>query len=363
MDHTDAYVSALTAAVENFNRFYIRIPTRERLSFTTLSVLDTLAAADGPLRLTELTRTEQLSQPGLTQLVSRLERDGLVERRPDPTDRRATLVRLTAAGRRVGRSRHDDRVRHLAPLVARLSPADRTTLARALPVLGRLVELDREAKGNQPSVKLSGTVEAVPAAEPETRRRDADRTRKCLLEAAFDEFSTRGFAGARVGEIAERAGVNKQLITYYFGGKAGLYRALQRQWLDREAEFADPDAPIAELVLRYLHHMLADPRGVRLAVWRALSDAAPIPPSTAESDLATTRARQDRGEVAADLDPAAFQLAVIGMVAAPVLLPDMVRDLFGIEPRTTEFEQRYGEQLRRILAHLATAKNSEGEDE
>jgi len=47
-----------------------------------------------------------------------------------------------------------------------------------------------------------------------------------LLEAALDVFSARGFAGGRVQEIADRAGVNAQLISYYFGGKEGLYRAL-----------------------------------------------------------------------------------------------------------------------------------------
>ncbi|MFJ1457170.1 TetR/AcrR family transcriptional regulator [Nocardia sp. N2S4-5] len=197
--------------------------------------------------------------------------------------------------------------------------------------------------------------------DPADRRRDADRTRRCLLDAAFDEFSARGFAGARVSAIADRAGVNKQLITYYFGGKAGLYQALQQQWLDREADFADPELPIGELAVRYLGQLLADPRGVRLLMWRGLSDQAPTPPSVAQDDIADTERRQRRGEIAADIDPAAFHLALQGMVMAPVLLPGMVADLFGIDPQTPEFEQRYAEQLRRILAHLAAPKTEEGE--
>lgn len=136
----DLDVDAFTTAIENFNRFYIRLPTLEKLSFTTLSVLDTLAAR-GPMRLTDLTRTEQVSQPGITQLVTRLERDGLVERRPDPTDGRAVLVYLTEAGRRIRRSRRDDRTRHLLPLVAQLTPGQRRAIAAALPALTRLAEL------------------------------------------------------------------------------------------------------------------------------------------------------------------------------------------------------------------------------
>ncbi|MFE7796648.1 TetR/AcrR family transcriptional regulator [Nocardia sp. NPDC057440] len=198
--------------------------------------------------------------------------------------------------------------------------------------------------------------------EPGSRVRDAERTKRCLLNAAFDEFSARGYAGARVSDIAHRAGVNKQLITYYFGGKEGLYQALQRQWLEQEADFADPSLPLGEVMTRYLRHALADPRGIRLLMWRGLADDAPetTPKPIHEADLESTRRRQECGEIAADLDPASFQLAAMGMVIAPLLLPAQVRELFGIDPQTPEFEERYGEQLRRILAHL-TAPHFEGE--
>ncbi|HEU5267911.1 MAG TPA: hypothetical protein VFU35_14475, partial [Jatrophihabitans sp.] len=66
MDATDPQddldVNAFALAIEAFNRFYIRLPTLERFSFTTLSVLHTLSRTN-PLRLTELTRTEQVTQP------------------------------------------------------------------------------------------------------------------------------------------------------------------------------------------------------------------------------------------------------------------------------------------------------------
>ncbi|MEV0108493.1 MarR family transcriptional regulator [Nocardia sp. NPDC050799] len=119
-DDIDALdVDAFAAAIEDFNRVYIRIPVREKLPFTTLSVLDTLARS-GPARLTDLTRTEQLTQPGITQLIARLERDGLALRRRDPGDGRAVIVHLTDAGRQVRRTRHDDRVRYLAPMISEL---------------------------------------------------------------------------------------------------------------------------------------------------------------------------------------------------------------------------------------------------
>ena len=58
------------------------------LSMTTLSTLATLERF-GPRRLTELATLEGVTQPAMTQIVSRLERDGLAERRGEPTDGRA----------------------------------------------------------------------------------------------------------------------------------------------------------------------------------------------------------------------------------------------------------------------------------
>ncbi|WP_240659629.1 MarR family transcriptional regulator [Streptomyces sp. WAC 01529] len=142
-DHLD--VSALISAIENFNRFYIRLPALQTLSFTTLSVLDTLNSR-GPTRLTKLAKTEQISQPGLTQLVTRLEQDGLVERRADPTDGRAVLVHITDAGRQVGASRLEDRIRRLIPLVAQLAPEDQRAITEALPALSRLAELGHRTR-------------------------------------------------------------------------------------------------------------------------------------------------------------------------------------------------------------------------
>ncbi|WP_370155462.1 TetR/AcrR family transcriptional regulator [Ferrovibrio sp.] len=61
--------------------------------------------------------------------------------------------------------------------------------------------------------------------EPTERRRDPVATRAALLRAAVADFAARGFAGARIDEIAQKAGVNKQLVYHYFGSKDELYRA------------------------------------------------------------------------------------------------------------------------------------------
>lgn len=60
---------------------------------------------------------------------------------------------------------------------------------------------------------------------PAGRRRDAVQTRLALLAVARREFAGKGFAGTRVDEIAQHAGVNKQVIYHHFGNKDGLFRA------------------------------------------------------------------------------------------------------------------------------------------
>jgi DNA-binding MarR family transcriptional regulator len=69
--------------------------------FSVLAYLDRAEPA-GRLRLAELQARMRVrySQPGLSRLVQRMEADGTVARRPDPDDGRATVLELTAAGRR-----------------------------------------------------------------------------------------------------------------------------------------------------------------------------------------------------------------------------------------------------------------------
>lgn len=59
----------------------------------------------------------------------------------------------------------------------------------------------------------------------EPRKRDAERTKAAVLDAAADEFAKNGFAAARVDEIAERVGITKRLVFYYFQTKEQLYIA------------------------------------------------------------------------------------------------------------------------------------------
>jgi AcrR family transcriptional regulator len=113
---------------------------------------------------------------------------------------------------------------------------------------------------------------AQPAAATELRTRDAGRTQQAIRRAAMAEFSECGLGGARMDSIAERAGINKRLIYYYFGGKEALFlAALETTYADiREAERAlrletlDPPDAVRRLVAFTWQHYLKHPEFLNL---------------------------------------------------------------------------------------------------
>ncbi|MBR1210845.1 TetR/AcrR family transcriptional regulator [Bradyrhizobium sp. JYMT SZCCT0180] len=99
------------------------------------------------------------------------------------------------------------------------------------------------------------------------KRRDPAATREKLLTAARREFADSGLAGARVDEIAARAGVNKQLVYHYFGDKDALYLAVL-EWVYEEIraqerklnlEGLPPQQAIKRLIEASFDHLAAHP--------------------------------------------------------------------------------------------------------
>jgi DNA-binding MarR family transcriptional regulator len=86
----------------------------------------------GAIRLSDLSGRLHIAPRSATEVVDALESRGLVERRPDPSDRRATLVELTAHGTTVLDTIRAARGTEAERLFDRLTPADRDHLARIL---------------------------------------------------------------------------------------------------------------------------------------------------------------------------------------------------------------------------------------
>jgi AcrR family transcriptional regulator len=111
-----------------------------------------------------------------------------------------------------------------------------------------------------------------PRARAEPRPRDADRSQKDILDAGRAEFAAHGLGGARVDRIAERAGVNKRLIYYYFEHKESLFLAVLEQAYEQirseEARLnlsaVEPTEAIRRLISFTWHYYLAHPEFLTL---------------------------------------------------------------------------------------------------
>jgi DNA-binding MarR family transcriptional regulator len=109
-----------------------------KLARTEIGLLNTLV--HGPRRITELAALERLAQPTMTQLVKRLEHDGLVARERQADDGRVVLVRLTAAGAAALEQFRTSAGAALGAHLAEMPDDEVEALATATETLARLVE-------------------------------------------------------------------------------------------------------------------------------------------------------------------------------------------------------------------------------
>lgn len=175
--------------------------------------------------------------------------------------------------------------------------------------------------------------------------RNAEATRRKILDAARMEFSKFGPAGARVNRIAAASGANKERIYANFGSKEGLFEAVMGDALAAHAETVGEWGESTDVLidrLRQTHEQ--SPDLLRLMLWEALQfGASPVP------DEARRRAHyQERLSalantfgIEAKAEAAAAMLTLIGLAAWPstmpqlanMLVPEGQKDAFDIAQR------------------------------
>ena len=132
-------VTRLRAVIGKLARQLNETSTGEGLTPTQYSVLG-LVRGRGPLGLAELASLEGLNPTMLSRVVRALDENGLIRRRPDPSDLRAARVEITAAGVDVHERIRDHRTQVLSACLEQLPPETAQALLSSVPAMEALAE-------------------------------------------------------------------------------------------------------------------------------------------------------------------------------------------------------------------------------
>ncbi len=189
--------------------------------------------------------------------------------------------------------------------------------------------------------------------------RNPERTRRRILDAALQEFSARGFAGARVGGIARRAKANKRMLYHYFGDKEGLFRAVLRHKVSERLNQIEAKAPqddLASSLPLWFKQNCQDTEWVRLLAWESLQTTGDRVLDEDErlritrEAVGRIRKKQSAGRLRKDVPAAQLQLAKVSLSMFPLALPQIARLITGRSPRDPRFQREYTKFLETISA-------------
>lgn len=123
-----------------------------------------------------------------------------------------------------------------------------------------------------PAVGTKLAVREVRRPQQRSPTRDPEATRAAILVAATQEFAQHGLGGARVDRIAQRAGINKRMLYYYFGNKDDLflevleaaYEQIRQQERQLNLTQVEPAEAIRRLVAFTWNYYLENPEFLTL---------------------------------------------------------------------------------------------------
>ena len=192
-----------------------------------------------------------------------------------------------------------------------------------------------------------------------------DGTSARILDAALAVFAQRGFDGARTRQIADRAGANLGLITYYFRDKERLWRAaVTRAYTRLQEELADVLAPrpdddervaLERLVRRFVRFVARNPEFMQLmndegkrdgARMRWLADRFVKPLYEA---LRTRVEHAQASGLLAGIPPANLHYLVLGAAGLAFSQAAECRRVTGADPSTDAFADAHADALLRLL--------------
>jgi TetR/AcrR family transcriptional regulator len=198
---------------------------------------------------------------------------------------------------------------------------------------------------------------------------EAHPGRDAILAAATAVFAERGFHGAKMREIAQRAQVSQGLLHHHFGTKEALWDAvgerILRDFLDGQAALLDRERPTAETVAAsvrgYLNYCRARPEALRIYLWRLLEG--PKGERQARSRTMTRRAvpmfeaAQEAGVIRRDMPPG-FVMCVAGALIFQWLQNQQeIRDALAVTGDEPFDDDEFLRYVLRIVAGLPATED------
>lgn len=165
--------------------------------------------------------------------------------------------------------------------------------------------------------------------------RDSAATRARILDAAIEEFTAFGLAGARIDRIADAADANKRSIYVYFTSKELLFTAaLHKVVTNLVTAVPLTEKDLAGYAGRIFDYHVAHPQALRMSMWRQLERPA-AGPDAAEVYSAKIEAMR-RGHARSELPPTDLIVLIIGLAQSWLLSPDDLLAADGSDPRSPE---------------------------
>lgn len=179
--------------------------------------------------------------------------------------------------------------------------------------------------------------------------RNPQQTRQRILQAARQEFAEHGPAGARVDQVAQRAGVNKRMIYHYFDSKDGLFRAVLSSVLaDAMAEIDSDGGDLAQ----HLALLARQEDVLRLWIWEALAAPSSVPADPAWGSLLDRLGSELRAAAVDDASGHSL-LALLAVALVPAVLGPLSSRVTELDPTSVAFRQGQSEFTDRLIRLLA----------
>lgn len=206
------------------------------------------------------------------------------------------------------------------------------------------------------------------AAQPVHRAGEPETARDRLLGAAVSVFSVAGFDGASLRDIERRAGVNRGLAGYHFGGKAELWRAavswLMDRFHDEMARYQDVLRVVTprergRVLVRVLVRFAARfPEYFRLVLMEGSAETERsrwLAEEHVRRHIAFFHRLAGTGGIRDSEQEAIAYYALLGAASTVFAVPAQCRQLFGLDPADEEFVDRMADRMADLYLSVVNA--------